>query len=61
MSSQENEIERLVKVDALGTMIVAHEGCCGCINITESPDSFEVVFICNECGKEIGRSPIPTF
>ena len=64
---QRFETEAKIAVDALGvsdeetlhTMIVAHDDCCGCINITQTANSFEVVFTCNECGKEVGRAPIP--
>ena len=43
----------------IATRITHDDNCCGCLVITESDNSFEVVFTCNECGKEIGRAPIP--
>lgn len=59
--------EAKIAVDALGisdeetlhTMHPAHEDCCGCVNIIQSADSVEVVFLCNECGIEVGRAAIP--
>lgn len=45
--------------ETIHTMITHDDDCCGCINITGSQDSCEVLFTCNECGKEVGRAPIP--
>ena len=45
--------------NTIGTMIHAHVDCCGCVDVVESENTLEVVFICNECGKELGRAAIP--
>ena len=49
-----------MQINVIHTRVHAHEGCCGCVIVHEADNGTDVLFVCNECGKEMGRAPIPS-